>query len=173
MHSANQMEHNLSLVRSNEKDLHLKELKINSDETKMIFQMIPEEVIYKILFFCGIVEKYALRFVCKQLHIFAHKCSFKQNLFFFADKITNEISIFTIAARFGYLDILKWMNQCFPIDFNLNNKFYCSSAAINGHLEVLKWLRDIGCPLDNKTCTFAASRGHLKVLKWARENGCP
>lgn len=51
-----------------------------------------------------------------------------------------------IAAKYGHLDILKWLRS---------EKFYwnyltCKEAADNNHLEILKWLIENGCPCQNE-----------------------
>jgi hypothetical protein len=47
-------------------------------------QEIPTEMIYKIVEYCGIIEKHVLRFVCKKFYKISHKCgSIQESSFFF------------------------------------------------------------------------------------------
>ncbi len=91
-------------------------------------------------------------------------------------KYTNVMALFlnsgrlcTYAAKYGYLDILKWLreNGC-PWSEDT-----CVAAASMGHLHILQWARENGCPWDEETCSSAAEYGHLDILQWARRNGCP
>ena len=53
----------------------------------------------------------------------------------------NKNEVCYIAAKNGWLDLLKWArkNEC-----QWNNSV-CSYAALYGHLEVLKWAKLNGC----------------------------
>ena len=76
--------------------------------------------------------------------------------------------MFLTAARFGNLEILKYLheNGC---------PWYsdtCSSAADGGHLMCLTYAHEHGCKWEEDTCSFAAKKGHIKCLKYAHENNC-
>jgi hypothetical protein len=148
--------------REEEEEVYPEKLLINYNKIKATFQTTPTEIIYNIIFFCGIIEKHALRFVCKQFHQIVHKCGSEEGNFFFIDKdrreteewkpsffdearIVYEITVVTLAIKLGYLDILKWMIQCFPEILDPRNESYCYLAALNGHLEILKWARKNKC----------------------------
>ena len=75
----------------------------------------------------------------------------------------------SIAAEFGYLDILILMrrNRC------KWDKWTCAGTSGNGHLDCLMWARKNGCPWDEYTCSLAAREGHLQCLIWATKNYCP
>ena len=49
----------------------------------------------------------------------------------------NKNEVCDIAAKNGWLDLLKWARQN-GCDFN---SYVFSLASLNGHLEVLKWAR--------------------------------
>jgi hypothetical protein len=46
------------------------------------------------------------------------------------------------AAKFGHLDVLKWL--VFDAGFPFTTSA-CENAARNGHLQVLHWLIECGC----------------------------
>lgn len=76
-----------------------------------------------------------------------------------------------IAARYGKVQILKWLHMegC---DLGTMGVWTCTQAAAGGHLHVLKWLRLNKCPWSSTTLNAAAEAGHFKVVKWLREQGC-
>jgi hypothetical protein len=82
-------------------------------------------------------------------------------------------SFMDLAARFGQLEVVKWLheNRTEGCTVEAMNK-----AASNGHLEVVKWLhenRTEGCTV--LAMEWAAENGHLEVVKWLHENrteGC-
>ena len=104
------------------------------------------------------------------------------------------------AARHGRVDMLEWMNNCYPSSFYMTDAkvaathgqldalkwfhahdeyglhfdpSYCATAARGGHLSVIQWLKENGCPWNESSCANAAYGGHLPVLQWLRDNGCP
>ena len=92
-----------------------------------------------------------------------------------------EDLVCNIAAKNGWLDLLKWARDrlvTFGNGCNWDSKV-CRYAALNGHLEVLKWARENGCPWDYLTCSYAVENGHLEVIKWLEDslvtfgNNCP
>jgi hypothetical protein len=70
-----------------------------------------------------------------------------------------------LAARNGYLKVLKWAhnNGRLPL-----NKWTCASAAQGGQLEVLKWLYEIDCDWDDMTIHNACVCEYFEVLEWAK-----
>jgi hypothetical protein len=73
-----------------------------------------------------------------------------------------------IAARNGWLDLLKWAREN-------GRPWYmstCATAASNGNLEILKWARENGYDWRGWICYYAAKNGHLGVLEWIKQNGC-
>lgn len=93
--------------------------------------------------------------------------------------------ILPVCARFGYLELIKWIfekqdrkikieieNQNQLIAINID-ELSCGNAVFNGHLECLKYLHENGCPWDEWSCYFAASCGYLDILKYLHENNCP
>ena len=74
-----------------------------------------------------------------------------------------------LAARYGHLELLKWL--CGEGAFTMN-KTVMASAAVSGNLQLVQWLRGEGCPWDQTTCWYAVEKGRVEVLRWARENGC-
>ena len=83
---------------------------------------------------------------------------------------TWDYRITKTAAKFGYLDVLKYCLTHWRILFGGD---VCEKAAESGNLEVLKWLWENKLELDEDTCKGAASGGFLEILKWARKNNCP
>jgi len=87
----------------------------------------------------------------------------------------NKNEVCNIAAKNGWLDLLKWARHSsltFGNGCEWNSKV-CRYAAWNGHLEVIKWAIQNGCEWNSKVlCRYAAQNGHLEVLKWAKLNGC-
>jgi hypothetical protein len=151
----------------------IKRLRTSQRQHEFFFEEIPTEVIYKIVEYCGIIEKHVLRFVCKRFHFISHKCnSIQEGNSFFVDSFNNA-SIITFAAKQGYLNILEWIDQYLPTNFDLSDEHPCELAAREGHLEVLKWLKEKGYIWNLWVSFYAASHGHLEILKWSRENGCP
>lgn len=71
------------------------------------------------------------------------------------------------AARFGYLDTVKWFHsigaKC--------TTWAIDAAAYRGHLNVIKWLhknRIEGCTI--KASRLAAENGHLNIVRWLHKN---
>ncbi len=83
-----------------------------------------------------------------------------------------RIKFTVIAAKLGYLNLLKWVWTGLPAA-QLNKDKICETAALGGHLEVLQWAREEDCPWNERTCANAALGGHLEVLKWTLKKGCP
>ena len=78
--------------------------------------------------------------------------------------------IMNLAAKYGNIDIVKWLSSKNIID----NNIHCTeSAAKGGNLEVLKHVRQLGFQWSNKVCILAAKNGHLDMIKWARSQECP
>jgi hypothetical protein len=87
----------------------------------------------------------------------------------------------SIAAKFGYLDIIK---ELYPRGTDYNWPIY-ASAALNDQIEVIKWMietdenlrQDLHPTLDESSgvyiCANAALNGHLETLGFLRENGFP
>lgn len=84
-----------------------------------------------------------------------------------------EISAIDVAAKKGYLEIVKFLDQ--------NNIYICTVdamnwAAENGHLEIVKYLhenRNEGC--NTWAMDSAARNGHLHIIKYLHKNrteGC-
>jgi len=95
----------------------------------------------------------------------------------FLSNFDNEASI---AAKFGYLDIIK---ELYPTGSNYNWSIY-ASAALNNQIEVIKWLIDTDKKLERDIytapaestehydiCANAALNGHLETLRLLRETG--
>lgn len=81
----------------------------------------------------------------------------------------NRTDVFTAAAKYGDMEVIKWMHQN-GFEWNVD---VCSEAAAAGNLELLKYLHVNGCPWEEFTCTVAAEKGHLKVLQYLHEEQCP
>jgi hypothetical protein len=168
------------IIKGDRESIQPKSLRISQREHEMggqvcTFQEIPVGVVYKIVLYCGVIERHILRFVCKQLHQISHKCSSTQeDIFFcalrFVDPIQKKNSFFCLIAEQGYLNILKWASQNFSTIFDLHKTNCCHSAAREGHLEVLEWIMNNGCFWDSSICCSTAKEGHLEILKWARKN---
>jgi hypothetical protein len=77
------------------------------------------------------------------------------------------------AARFGNIEMLKWLHQKKCPWHPWDSSILTYVAAENGHLESLKWLHEIGIPWNEKTCAAAATGGHIDILMWLREHDCP
>lgn len=103
----------------------------------------------------------------------AKYCTLKMFNKIIADGISNPIlrNICRYAARYGNLDIIKWIYQCAPEYFYDNH--VSPYAAMGGHLNVLHWAYDKLLYRDSWTCVYAAKYGHFETLKWLRETECP
>ena len=83
-----------------------------------------------------------------------------------------ESYIMDYVAKYGNLEILKWLHQ--------NTKQKCTVLAMEfaascGHLEVIKWLDQSGGMCTFRAIDRAAENGHLEIVKWLHENrkeGC-
>jgi hypothetical protein len=73
------------------------------------------------------------------------------------------------AAKYGHLNILKWMNSC---GYSMDST-YCAYAAVNGHLHILQWHHEQQGYWDDTMCFNAALGGHLGILQWLCAHGCP
>jgi hypothetical protein len=110
------------------------------------------------------IERCILGLVCKKFHHIIHSPSKSLSM-----KSDYPENLRVIAAKKGYLSVLKWM-----IDDGCSwNNDICYSAAAEGYLEILKWAKKNECPWDGNICYHAARGGHFEILKWIRENGCP
>jgi hypothetical protein len=78
-----------------------------------------------------------------------------------------------IAAQYGQLDILCWLNELGSCYWK--STAVCVNAAFGGHWDVLKHAAYNGYGWDKETCKYIAQHGNLEILKWARTNGnvCP
>ena len=99
-----------------------------------------------------------LSYLLEEEHIYISK---KWNKF-------NKYDVCEMAAKNGWLDLLKWVRQ----NGCEWNSHVCSNAAHSGHLEVLKWARQNGCEWNRNVCMFASKNKHYEVLKWTKLNGC-
>lgn len=85
--------------------------------------------------------------------------------------ISKEITIY--ATLGNHLNIIKYMNDIMPNDFNnITNADMCTIAALMGHFDLLKWLHQNNYCWNENTCCAAALGGHLEILKYLHENGC-
>jgi len=84
----------------------------------------------------------------------------------------DEIEVYNIAAKKGWLDLLIWAHEKEDGLENETPNLTCSFAAASGQLDVLKWLKLHGYTMDNSYIwTYAAKYGyaHLDILKWVHE----
>jgi hypothetical protein len=123
-----QMKRILAIETDNIEELHTENPQISYIATKEIVHMVFEIVGHIIVSFCGVIEKHALRFVCKQLHKISHSCSSRQNDFFLFDSLRESkprrrrifdstktrVSIFSLVASRGHLEI-----EGFALDFKV------------------------------------------------------
>jgi hypothetical protein len=158
----------------------------------MIFDILPNDVLFNIYDYLNIVYINAIRFVCKKLHDIIHlflssrltkrqKCI--KNLESESAKLGNVkifewvISIFgktanyhvcILAAKYGHLDLLKYLFKCgYIFDSQL-----ILPAAHSGNLNMVKWLViEKKCTFEWEAYEYAAFKGHLEIVKWAREQG--
>jgi len=89
----------------------------------------------------------------------------------YTDIFTHQ-SIYEMAARYGSIEVLKWLHKK---NFTLNDRIFylVANSDRDNVLEILKWLHENGCPWNETACYGAAERGHFDALKWLHENGCP
>ena len=114
---------------------------------------------------------------------YLHKNNYKFNIWAYINTVKNgnlkilkfldrnELPIGNIcndAAKYGYLDILKYGHKN-GFRWSLEATIY---AAENGHLDCLKYLHENGCDWNGSCCDDAAKNGHLDCLKYLFENGC-
>jgi ankyrin repeat protein len=79
-------------------------------------------------------------------------------------------SAFNVVARYGDVDMLKWMRGLDPGTLDFSGAM--DNAASHGKLEALVWLQSIK---PQSVCTSqgicgAATSGHIEVLRWLFEN---
>jgi len=77
------------------------------------------------------------------------------------DKVAEAI------LKIGNLETIQLLHS----KYDLKNKKYMTSAAINGHLLVMKWLLDNGCDVAWNTFSCAAQNGNIENMKWLKDSG--
>jgi len=80
-------------------------------------------------------------------------------------------AIQVIAARYGRIDVLDWLNaRGIP-----SARVLYDPAAKGGHIAVLQWALEHGHPWDRQlgACVNAATNGHFECLKWLVEHNYP
>ena len=107
-------------------------------------------------------------------------------------------SLYTKAAYYGHLDVIRWMYEEKHISFHPSVLAYscghldvlkyvhtiisgpsevdhmlCYNAARRGSVECLRYLHENGYPWDASILSSAAEKGHLECFQYAYENGCP
>ena len=78
----------------------------------------------------------------------------------------SEYELSLIAAKYGYLNIIKWLrSQNPPCPWSHET---CTVAASYGQLEVLKWLRaqDPPCPWSSDLFTSVVQTCNIGMLQW-------
>jgi hypothetical protein len=148
---------------------------IQKAATHFHLEMIPKDLLKVILSFCNIVEYHILRFVCKDMHNQIHNYKEKEkkgyNISFLKGNAPDLVSIGILAIKEGYLNILIWIKELFPIVFSarLNYSIYSNCPTSIRHFRVLSKLAGDLFFLIIHTCSLAASFGRLEILKWARK----
>ncbi len=111
------------------------------------------------------------------------------------DKVTFDEDFYNHTVSSGYLNLLKWMPECYGDFDNMfeiaaeyghldvliwareHHNYSCGRwthyrAICNDNLEILQWLHKNGYGINRNTCSYAAECGNLHILQWARANGC-
>ena len=74
---------------------------------------------------------------------------------------------FYLAAKYGHLDMLKWIYDVDPL-FPYSSCIIATGAAKGGHIAILEWIKSINSININPQflCAGAAAYGQLEVLKY-------
>jgi len=94
------------------------------------------------------------------------------------EKIGDDICnyICETAARYGNLDLLKWIVDEKKLVYNNMMETICYAAVEddenNKSKKILKWMKSKGYKFDKYVCKFAAFHSNTKILKWLKNNGC-
>lgn len=81
--------------------------------------------------------------------------------------VTKDSTFIEEAARYGCLDILKYLHER---GSNLTEE--CSeNAASNGHMDCLRYCHENGCPFSEDSWYMAAKGGYLDCLRFLCEIG--
>jgi len=81
----------------------------------------------------------------------------------------NSDFIMTGAAKFGNIDVLKWMVQ----NNYLINDIVIANAAKGNQIETLEWLVGRTNRRDSIVASYAAKKGHMNILKYLIKVGYP
>lgn len=89
-------------------------------------------------------------------------------------QLPTEVAV-TIAARWGYFEIVKWLTSpasaTHPAGGVTATSDAMATAAWGGHLDILEYLVGIGVVADEQAAMLAAGAGHLDVLRWLYNHG--
>lgn len=84
-----------------------------------------------------------------------------------------KINNYIIAARHGYLFIIKYLYKN-KIYINDNDeKIICAAASYGNHLTTLKWLHKHNFKWDYNVVARAAENNNFEIIKYAIEHNCP
>lgn len=121
---------------------------------------------HKILYFASIGDVGSLYLIMNQI---CDKCYGVTNWC----RCLHKISICDEAARYGHINVLKWLrNPKNPFGIFSWGASTCYSATKYGKLETLKWLRDFDrgesiCPWNGGHCyQIAKYNNDKKMLQW-------
>lgn len=80
-------------------------------------------------------------------------------------------NIGTIAAEYGWIDLLDWIVQTQYVRKKvLKTHTICANAIVNGHLDFLKVAYNYGCKIDKYVYDQTVDYQQLDILKWLHEN---
>lgn len=79
-----------------------------------------------------------------------------------------EESFCAVAAKFGYLDILKYGFE----SGHILDEATCHNAAQTGDTSILQWLHEKGCVMNERHLVEAIRKGKYEAVLWLHAHGC-
>lgn len=89
----------------------------------------------------------------------------------FIDQRYNCAELLNMAARYGHLNILKWLHTNNTKHIQRITYDHLSWLPERITYDQLSWLPEGHRSLYENVCSYAARGGHLQILKWAKSNG--
>ena len=127
-----------------------------------ILDILPTDVVTHLMTFLTELDLVVMMYVCK----FTKRASVR--MLETDRKSLIYVNLCEESARFGYLEILKWLRS--PKMRYVPSSTAYEMACQGGHLEVIRWLYNLGVTYDLRRMSgIAALGGHLEVIKWIME----
>ena len=134
-----------------------------AEQTKMIFEVFPDDVVINLLQFCDDKSISNTRMWQSKG---VQEC------------VDGGLTLEKAVKR-SNLGNLKWLKNVMGDEKFRNGKLAstlqrCMELAVQqGDLNIMKWLHENGAQLDEETFHAAARLGSLENMKWLKENQCP